>query len=123
MSAVLTACIAAQSLASLAKELPNDGGVVLERMPALLMSNFLVALLVVLPAFALLALLISMPFVGAAYRLNTFLKATADGEQTVPCKLRTKDPLQDVCALMNAVTLGQRENNAGAQGEPTRDVA
>ena len=118
VSVVLTACIAAQALASLAKDLPNDGDMVMDQMPSLLLNHFGIALVVALPVFALLAFLISMPYVGVAYRLHSFLKATGSGEQTMPCRLRTNDPMQDVCELINKATLGQREKNA-ADGDET----
>jgi len=115
MSVVLTACVVARRLSNLAENLPNDGDLVMEQMSQALMGDFAIALGVALPAFTLLTLLLTMPFVGVLYRFQSFLKGTVDGSETEPCDLRDTDPMSEVCDLLNAATEGQRAINLQTQ--------
>ncbi|MCP5022394.1 MAG: hypothetical protein GY930_11535 [bacterium] len=115
MSVVLTACVVARRLSNLAEKLPNDGELVMEQMTQALMGDFAIALGVALPAFALLTLLLTMPFVGVLYRFQSFLQGTVDGSETEPCDLRDTDPMSNVCDLLNAATEGQRAINLQTQ--------
>lgn len=120
-SVILSTCISAVSLSSLARELPNDGDLLMERTPSLLMWNMGIALVIAIPAFTLLASLITMPMLGAFYSLRSFLDGVADGTRSEDCKLRESDPMKDVAELLNRVTSAQRAEN-GASGSE-REVA
>ncbi len=124
-SVILSTCISAVSLASLARELPNDGDLLMERTTSLLVWNMGIALVIALPAFALLACLISMPMMGVFHRLHAFLQDTVNGDQIRGCQLRDKDPMQDVARLLNQATEAQRERNRSADDAPSgqRSVA
>lgn len=113
-SVILSTCISAVSLASLARELPNDGDLLMERTTSLLTWNMGIALVIALPAFALLASLISMPMMGVFYRFHSFLQGTASGEQVKPCELRDNDPMREMAQLLNQATEAQRERNGSA---------
>ncbi len=115
MSVVLAACVVARRLSNLAENLPNDGDLVMEQMSQALMGDFAVALGVALPAFALMTLVLTMPFFGVLFRFQSFLEGTAKGEQTEPCGLRDSDPMGGVCELLNAATEGQRAINRQSQ--------
>ena len=65
----------------------------------------------------------TMPLMGVLYRLQQFLKDTAEGRETEECKLRANDPLQDLCSLLNDATREQRPANAaGDTGAAAADT-
>ncbi len=110
-SMVIGVCVTAVALNRLASVLPNDGDVIVEKMPWALTLSAGVGLAIALPVFALITLSMTMPLMGVLFRLKTFLTGTVDGTQVEECKLRDKDPLKDLCSLLNQATVEQRRSN------------
>lgn len=116
-SVVIAVCMVALAMNGLAGDLPNDGDQVVDAMPAAMMLTAGVGLAIALPIFAMIALAMTMPLMGVLYRLQQFLNDTVEGRETQECKLRTNDPLKDLCALLNKATEEQRRVNAASSDE------
>jgi hypothetical protein len=125
-SVLVHVALTALSLSRLATNLPTDGPVVFERIPAMLSSDVFLTLLISIPAFGILGLVATMPMFGAIHHFRMFLGAVVRGEQTEPCRLRKSDPFQDICELMNRATELARAKSQGAKhpqaGEPVEAV-
>ncbi|QDV08439.1 hypothetical protein Poly30_39820 [Planctomycetes bacterium Poly30] len=115
-SVAIGVCLVAIAMHGLAGDLPNDGDLVLESMPRALVIASGIGVAVALPVFAMIALAMTMPLMGVLYRLQQFLTDTAEGRETAECELRTNDPLQDLCSLLNQATRSQRAANAAGKG-------
>lgn len=108
------------SLAGLARELPNDGALVQERIVPILLRDLVWALALTAPAFALLAMASLMGVIGPLFRMHRFLQAVVQGAHPERCQLRKGDELQEVCELLNRATEPLRAQQAPA---PAREVA
>ncbi len=122
-SVVLGVCLTAMAYTQLAGALPSDGDIVMERMPGALWRTALVGMAVALPAFLALALALTMPLMGVLYHFGAFLRRTADGSQVEECKLRARDPLQGLAALLNEATAEKRRVNGMAPPNDERAAA
>lgn len=116
---IMSICLTAVTLTILSQSLPTDGAIVQARTPGLLAQNMIWSLLLLMPAFVLIALSVTMPVIGATSRLREFVAQVAAGTATQPCKLRQTDPLQDLCDELNRATAPRRAQNEG-QGAPQK---
>ena len=110
-SVVSTSC-AAWWFGRLAGELPTDGEVLLQRLPAGLAVVCLGSLFLTLPLFLLMARNATFRVFGPLHRFRAFLADVSEGTPTEPCKLREKDELKDLCELINRATEPARLQNA-----------
>ena len=113
---ILSVCLTAARISSLARSLPNDGQLVMDSLTGLMMRDILIALGIALPAMGLLALVATMPLFGVFFRFRSFLTDVIEGSETEPCSLRQNDPMANVAELLNAATEAQRKLNAQNQG-------
>lgn len=109
-------------LTAAASELPNDGGLLLERAGPLLSRIFLWSCAGCLPLIAWIGVLVTHRVAGPVYRLETWLASVARGERPADCKLRKGDELEELCAAVNQATLPLRQGGAatGAQASERR---
>ncbi len=86
--------------------LSNSIGIRAESMmdfaPLYLARTLVITLLLVVPATVGLGVRVTHHVAGPAYRMRMYLEEVArTGAPERPCKVRDKDELQDVCALLN----------------------
>ncbi len=103
--------IATIGLVWLSGRMPSDSTWLMEQMPSTVGVLFVASLAVSLPAVALVGAFASMPLFGALHRIHGFLESVASGEESKDLKLRAKDPLQNLAAIVNEVTSEQRAQN------------
>jgi hypothetical protein len=113
----LVTALTAASFARLAERLPNDGAQVLAALPGTLALAAGLALVATVPWLGLMIVLGTFRVVGPLVRFRQFLRDVASGAQVEPCRIRTGDHLQDVCALLNEATSPLLERNRAAAAE------
>lgn len=92
------------SLTQLASELPEDGTLLVERIPGHVLQIFLISFLIFLPLTFCIGVLVTFRVAGPIYRLETYLKQVIRGEKPDDCRLRKGDELMDLCELINRAT-------------------
>lgn len=109
--------------------LSNDIGAraepLMEFAPLYLARTLVITLILVMPASFGLGIHITHHVAGPAYRMRMYLEEVARrGAPDRPCKVRDKDELQDVCALLNDAigALVEQEYKAGAEPETELDA-
>jgi hypothetical protein len=88
-------------------------------------SVLLISLGVVLPRTAMVGILCTAKIVGPLYNNTNFLRRSLAGARPRECRRRSDDEYQDLCALVNQVTVHLREpattaahEAAGAHPDP-----
>ncbi len=114
-SLLIHALVSVMSLTRAAQSLPSDGKALHSMIVGMLTRDFLLAFVISVPAFGVLALAAFMRVIGPLYRMRTFLQAVVDGRETQPCRLRRTDEFQDICELVNKVTEPMRSRAQGSQ--------
>lgn len=92
------------SMTELASELPEDGAVLVERVPAHLQQILLVSFLIFLPLIFCVGVLVTFRIAGPLYRFEVYLKQVIRGERPADCRLRSGDELHGLCELINQAT-------------------
>lgn len=87
-----------------ANELPNDGALLLSLANGSAFRLLLVSALVFLPLTLLVGIASTFRFAGPLYRFERFLSSVRDGEQPEDFRLRSRDELHDLAALINEAT-------------------
>jgi hypothetical protein len=105
-------------LTDLAADLPQDGPMVVERIPSLVIWTAVVSFAVLLPISFMVGVLITFRVAGPVYRLEQFLGSIIRGEKPADCRLRRGDQLQDLCALLNRATASLRAHEHEQDGQP-----
>jgi signal peptidase II len=100
------------SLTELASELPEDGAVLIERVPAHVQRILLVSFLIFLPLTFCVGVLITFRIAGPLYRFEVYLKQVIRGERPPDCRLRKGDELLELCELLNQATAPLRVQEA-----------
>jgi hypothetical protein len=118
LSLLLQYIVFVSSLAELASDLPQDGFVVLERIPHYVLRTALVSVGIALPISFMVGVLITFRVAGPVYRLERFLSEIIRGEKPVDCRLRKGDELQELCALVNSATASLRASSSIAPAAP-----
>ena len=115
------------ALSALSQDLPQDGLLLLEATPALVLRATFITLVVMLPLIAGVGILVTFRVAGPVHRLEAFLSASLRGEKPADCRLRRGDELQELCALINqaTATLRRAENasTAGSAGGARADAS
>jgi methyl-accepting chemotaxis protein len=102
----------------------DDGGAELaDEVPAMMLEVLAFSAAIVLPIVFALGLLLTFRIAGPAYRLETYLRSVARGEDVGPCRIREKDELQSLCDAVNEATEAVRAHRAGAKPETVRTAA
>jgi signal peptidase II len=111
-------------LSELAADLPQDGPLVLERIPSTVLWTGFLSFAVLLPLTFMVGVLVTFRVAGPLYRFEMFLKAIIRGERPADFRLRKNDELQELCVLLNQATaaLRSRPENEVARDE-TRTAA
>ena len=104
-----------QAVSSMAAELPNDGMVVLDRMPRVLFGVLLTTIALIFPAIAWIGLQTTFRIAGPLYRFERYLTAVVRGDESRACKLRTGDQLQELCELINQASMPLRERTIASR--------
>lgn len=122
VTTVVSVGATAWALARLAGELPHDGGVLVERAVGVGLLAGGAAFAVSFPVLLVMMLSATMPIFGVHHRLRRHLRGVLDGTETEPLVLREGDPMQDVAALVNHLTLDRRTGGAAPVREPEAQV-
>lgn len=109
--------------------MPSGGGHLAGELTELLSRTLAISLVLVLPALLVIGVFVTFRIAGPLFRFERHLEAVARGEWPGPCRIRSKDDLQDLCRLLNeglegARALGAAEGRAAdGEDEEERDVA
>jgi signal peptidase II len=116
-----------KTMTSIAVSLPSDHDVLMDAVPEVLVQSLLLTFCVVLPLVFLVGVLLTFRIAGPVYRFEAYLKQILRGENPGECKLRKGDQLNELCDLINQVTLPLREKLEAREpkqaAEPERKVA
>jgi hypothetical protein len=107
------------SVLALARELPNDGAILVAQASSNLGWVLGVSLAVLLPTLFVVAVLVSHRFCGPIYRFERYLTAVIAGAERGECRLRQGDDLVELCELINRATAAQRAQLAAGTAPPT----
>ena len=115
------------TLSSLAADLPQDGPVLLDRIPQYTLLVFGVSLCVLLPMTLCVGVIVTFRIAGPLYRFEQHLKAIVRGEDPGVCRIRRDDELQEFCQTFNAALDKLRSakppETAGAEGPAALEKA
>ncbi len=109
LSVLVQMIVLGHILSDLAASLPNDGVVLLSRVPEALRNATLFTFALLAPLILVIGILSTFRIVGPMYRFREFLGKVIRGENPPPCRIRDNDDLQDFCELLNEVTAPLRE--------------
>ncbi len=98
-----------RAMTSIAVSLPSDHDVLMDAVPEVLVQSLLLTFCVVVPLIFLVGVLLTFRIAGPVYRFEAYLKQILRGENPGDCKLRQGDELNELCSLINQVTLPVRE--------------
>jgi hypothetical protein len=105
-------------LSDLAADLPQDGPLVLERVPDHVLWTACVSFGVLLPLTFIVGVLVTFRIAGPVYRFERFLKEIIRGEKPADCRLRKGDELQELCRLLNEATAELRARRDVQEANP-----
>jgi signal transduction histidine kinase len=88
---------------------PTERDVLMDAIPEVLIQSLLLTFCVVLPLIFLVGVLLTFRIAGPVYRFETYLSQILRGENPGECRLRKGDELNELCGLINQVTLPLRE--------------
>jgi len=88
-------------LSRLASTLPNDGLLVHEAMPRVLLTGMLTSLAILAPFVFALGLRYSHRIAGPVHRMEMTLRKVLDSGEPVPLRLREGDELQELAGLLD----------------------
>jgi len=98
-----------RTMTGLAVSLPSDHNVLMDAVPEVLVQSLLLTFCVVVPLIFLVGVLLTFRIAGPVYRFEMYLKQILRGENPGECRLRQGDELNELCDLINQVTLPLRE--------------
>lgn len=92
----------AATIATLAADLPQEGEILIERIPGYTIAVLAISIGVLLPLTFFVGILTTFRIAGPLYRFEQHLKAIARGEDPGVCRIRKGDELQEFCRILNA---------------------
>jgi hypothetical protein len=95
------------------------------QLPGILVRNLVVTLTILIPLILVIGTLVTFRIAGPVYRFEKFFENLAAGKQAEPCRLRERDELHELCALINAATgslLLQAQGDAQAPATDLEDA-
>jgi hypothetical protein len=98
-----------RTMTSIAVTMPSDHDVLMDAIPEVLVQSLLLTFCVVIPLVFLVGVLLTFRIAGPVYRFEMYIKQILRGENPGECKLRKGDELNELCGLINEVTLPVRE--------------
>ena len=114
LSLLLQVGLFTQSLARIARELPNDGPVLWSKMSSILFGVFLTSTVAFLPVIFIVGILVTFRIAGPLHRFKLHLASIAAGQRPTHVVLRKGDELSDLCELLNSA-IDRTSSTAGAQ--------
>jgi hypothetical protein len=105
----------AATISALASELPEDGPLLLERIPSYTLTVLAISACVLFPLTITVGILTTFRLAGPLYRFELHLKAIARGEDPGVCRLRDGDQLQELCVTFNAALDTMRRSGWSAR--------
>ena len=90
------------TLSVLAADMPQDGVILLERIPGYTLIVLGISVAILLPMTFFVGVMVTFRIAGPIQRFDMHLKAIARGEDPGTCRIRKTDELQDFCATLNA---------------------
>lgn len=90
------------TISALAGDLPQDGPVLIDRIPQYTLLVLGISLCVLLPMTLCVGVIVTFRIAGPLYRFEQHLLAIARGEDPGVCRIRRDDELQDFCKTLNA---------------------
>lgn len=112
LSLLLQYLLFAHRVSETAARLPSGGEYLMDALPSLLFEVLGLSFLVLLPATALVGILVTFRVAGPVFRFERFLEGVARGEEVQPCRLRRGDELGELCDRINLATQPLRRENA-----------
>jgi len=107
----------AATMSALADELPQDGPILIERIPSFTLAVLGITVCVLLPLTITVGILTTFRIAGPLYRFEQHLKAIARGERVDDCRIRKGDELQEFCRTLNAAV-----NKLKSRSDPAADA-
>jgi methyl-accepting chemotaxis protein len=114
LSLLLQIGLFTQSLARVARDLPNDGPVLWSQMSSILSGVFLTSTVVFLPVIFIVGILATFRIAGPLHRFKLHLASIAAGQRPTHVVLRKGDECGDLCELLNSA-IDRASSGAGAQ--------
>ena len=99
------------SLTSLLQSPQLDDSTILNGLPRVLATNFLITLVVLIPLMGYIGILMTRRITEPVLRFENYLESLAAGEESRLCKIRKSDELQELCKKINAVANRYLEQN------------
>ncbi len=90
------------TLSVLAADMPQDGPILLERIPGYTLLVLGISVAILLPMTFFVGVIVTFRVAGPIQRFDMHLQAIARGEDPGTCRIRKNDELQDFCATLNA---------------------
>lgn len=100
------------TLSMLAADMPQDGALLLERIPGFTLLVLAISLCVLLPMTFFVGVLVTFRVAGPMHKFDMHVQAIARGEDPGECRLRKNDQLQEFCAHLNAAISRLRTDRA-----------
>jgi methyl-accepting chemotaxis protein len=101
MSLVLQFLLFLARFSEVAASLPEDGGLLLDKLESVLIGVVATSALLFLPLIFAVGILTTFKIAGPVYRFERHLEQIARGEEPGACRLREGDELQDLCEMLN----------------------
>lgn len=115
---ILQFILFAATISSLADDLPQDGPLLLERIPTFTFAVLAITLCVVFPLTIAVGILSTFRIAGPLYRMERHLDSIARGEATDDCRIRQDDELQEFCGKLNAAVNALKQRRLALVGDP-----
>jgi len=115
---ILQFILFAATISALAAELPQDGPLLMERIPSYTLAVLGISMCVLFPLTITVGILATFRIAGPLYRFEQHLKAIARGEEPGECHIRTGDQLQDFCVTLNAALNALRKRHTAGTSTP-----
>jgi len=126
LSLLLQVGLFTQSLARVARELPNDGPVLWSQMGSILSGVFLTSAVAFLPVIFIVGILVTFRIAGPLHRFKLHLASIAAGQRPTHLVLRKGDELNDLCELLNSAidrsSAGADVRELDAESDSKQDV-
>ena len=94
----------ANTMSSLALELPGDPATTYDKFVAACLRVMLLSMGVVLPLTLAVGVMTTFRIAGPVHNFKKFLTRVQRGERPEDCRIRAGDEFQDLCELLNDVT-------------------
>ena len=112
----------ASTIATLAADLPQEGEILIERIPGYTLAVLGISIGVLLPLTFFVGILTTFRIAGPLYRFEQHLKAIARGEDPGVCRIRKGGVLQEFGRTWNAALDRLRADGGRSTATPATDT-